>query len=135
MFARAGFLQFEVQYGKPAENMERLRAHLDRMQPEADTLLVLPELWATGFDYEHAEELASQTPLLLDELTSLSEQYSVYFAGSLMEGLEQAGDGKNVFNTLFISGPGGVAGKYQKRHLFSYWQEDTFFLRGRCSLW
>ena len=130
MFARAGFLQFEVQYGKPAENLERVRALLDRMQPEADTLLVLPELWATGFDYDHAEELARQTPQLLEELTRLSGQYSVYLAGSLMEGLEQGRDGKNVFNTLFISGPGGVAGKYQKRHLFSYWQEDRFFLPG-----
>jgi len=134
MFTRAGFLQFEVQYGNPLENLEKIRKLLGRMQPEADTLLVLPELWATGFDYDYAEDLASETPGLLVELTDLSRQYSVYFAGSLMEGIDQDGNGTRVFNTLFISGPEGVAGKYQKRHLFSYWHEDSFFWPGDVSL-
>ncbi len=129
MYSRAGFIQFEVQYGKPFENLETVKKLLDGMQPEPDTLLVLPELWATGFDYQHAENLADETPGLLAGLTTLAGKYSLAFAGSLMEAVRHAEDVR-IYNTMFYVAPEGVVGKYRKRHLFALWQEDQFFHPG-----
>lgn len=127
LFPAAAFLQFEVQVERTEDNLQAVRFALQGFQAEKTTLIVLPELWASGFDYEHAEELAEKTPDLLAELTRLAEEYNVYFAGSLLE----KKDGR-LYNTLFVSGPEGIVGSYRKQHLFSFWKEDAFFSPGCC---
>ena len=125
-FPQAGFLQYKIVFGDPAANLEKVKELLQGMEAEANAVVVLPELWAYGFDYANVQNLANQTPFLLKELTTLASKLNIVLAGSLMEG----GEGSEVFNTLFFVGPEGVLGKYQKQHLFSFWKEDSFFAPG-----
>lgn len=126
-FSQAGFLQYEIAFGDPAANLEKVKDLLHTLSPAGNSIVVLPELWAYGFDYENVEKLASQTPLLLKELETLASSLNIILAGSLMEGQE----GGEIFNTLYLIGPNGVLGAYQKQHLFTFWQEDSFFTPGR----
>ena len=109
-FSQAGFLQFEIVFGDPAANLAQIKGLLDGLAPAKKAIVVLPELWAYGFDYDHVEDLAEQTPSLLQQLTSLAAQWNVFLAGSL---LEKQGDGEQgtfIYNTLYFVGPEGVLG-------------------------
>ena len=81
----AGFLQFAITLGDPGANLRKVEGLLAGLAPPADALLVLPELWATGFDYHLAQQLANETPALLAELTELCARHQVHLAGSLLE--------------------------------------------------
>ena len=107
-FPQAGFLQYKIVFGDPAANLEKVKELLQGMEAEANAVVVLPELWAYGFDYANVQNLANQTPFLLKELTTLASKLNIVLAGSLMEG----GEGSEVFNTLFFVGPEGVLGRH-----------------------
>lgn len=132
-FSRAGFLQFAVTLGDPAANMRKAAGMLQGLAPLPDTLLVLPELWATGFDYAHAWQLAEETPAVLGEMTGLAAHHGVYLAGSLLEKEVAAEEQSLLFNTLYLIGPSGVVDTYRKQHLFGLWQEDRFLATGGCT--
>lgn len=126
----AGFLQFNVQKGNIAENLAKVREGLAVIAADnsgiTPGIIVLPELWATDFAYEKIPILAERIPGLLQELQGLSEQYQVLLAGSLPQKLQD-----RYYNTLFVTGPEGVAGAYQKQRLFNPMAEDSFFSPGQ----
>ena len=130
----AGFLQFDVKSGNISHNLSRVEnglAEIEASGLQNPGMIVLPELWATGFAYEKLPELSQKTPELLDKLLTLAAKYQIYIAGSLPEYSEQT-----FYNTLFITGPEGVAGTYRKQRLFNPMQEDDFFTPGEtpCSI-
>ena len=53
VFNSAGFLQFDVQAGESNTNLESVKKGLAGLTPELEgpAIVVLPELWATGFVY------------------------------------------------------------------------------------
>lgn len=128
-FSGAGVLQFVVALGDTAANLDKVGELLRRLDPAAGTLIVLPELWATGFDYDRAGELAAATPGLLGRLQELAGGAAVFIGGSLIEQGTGTGDAAPLYNTFFLVGPSGVVGKYRKQHLFGLWREDRFFAR------
>ena len=129
-FSRVIALQFNVKPGAPADNMAEVRALLEQSESAAGSLAVLPELWATGFDYPHCVELAQQTPALLRELQEIAAVSGLVIAGSMLEVPEGEGKEKKPWNTFFIVDASGVVGKYRKQHLFGFWNEDRFFAAG-----
>jgi D-glycero-beta-D-manno-heptose 1-phosphate adenylyltransferase len=125
----AGFLQFSVQAGAPKINLAAVAEGLNRLAPASPGIVVLPELWATGFAYDSLPELARQTPALLSELQKLAARHRIHLAGSLPE--EAAVENGVVFhNTLFITAPEGTLGRYRKQRLFAPMAEDRFFSAG-----
>ena len=125
-FSQAGFLQFQIAFGDPAANLEKVKSLLLDLSPAEKTLVGLPELWSSGFDFDNAERLAGHTPSLLSELTILASERDIVFAGSLLE----KQDGQGISNTLYFVGPDGVLGAYRKQNLFVFWDEDRFFVPG-----
>ncbi len=132
LFSGAGFLQFAVRPGDPAANLKTVRSLLKELQPAAGTIIVLPELWATGVAYPHLDDLAGETPGLLEELRELAAGDDICLAGSLIEKVKpnMAETPAKLYNTLYLTGPGGIMGRYRKQHLFSFWQEDQFLTPG-----
>ncbi|MCM3886489.1 carbon-nitrogen family hydrolase [Frankia sp. R82] len=107
------------------ERVRRVLASLRRV--EAD-LVVLPELWATGFfhftDYEaQAEPLTGPT---LTALRDVARERGFHLvAGSLVE---RADDGA-LHNTAVLIGPGGdILHSYRKIHLFGHDGAETRLL-------
>ena len=126
LFSSAACLQLEIQSGDIQANLRHFRELLDAQHLPANTLVVLPEVWASGFDYPNAAALAEQTPLVLAELQTRAAGRRLYFAGSLLE----PQPGGKPYNTLFLVGPDGVAGAYRKQHLFRFWQEEEYLQAG-----
>ncbi|XOF33018.1 MAG: D-glycero-beta-D-manno-heptose 1-phosphate adenylyltransferase [Candidatus Electrothrix sp. YB6] len=127
LFPCVACLQMEIQPGDLELNISRLQNLLAGADCPPDTLVVLPEFWATGFDYPHLAELAEHTPELLGILRRAAAQGGIWLAGSLPE----KGDEGRCFNTLFVVGPEGIAGKYRKHHLFGLWREDQYLEAGQ----
>lgn len=130
IFPSTACLQIQVHSGNVEANLQQVKSLLAGQETVDDTLFVLPELWATGFDYPHIVALAEQTPRVLAELHKLAAKYGIWFAGSLLEKREEG----RPCNTMFLTGPEGVVGKYQKHHLFSFWQEDRYLQAGTVPL-
>lgn len=125
--AQAGFIQFDVIYGDCQGNLATVRRLLAEMRPSAGTLIVLPELWATGFAYDRLAELAASTPEMIAGLQCEAAQYQCLIAGSLAE---HDAATSVCYNTLFVVGAQGVEGSYRKQQLFVPMAEDQHFTPG-----
>ncbi|MFC1843419.1 nitrilase-related carbon-nitrogen hydrolase [Thermodesulfobacteriota bacterium] len=125
----AGFLQFDVKSGDIGSNLSCVEQGLAEIAASSSKIspgiIVLPELWATGFAYDKLPDLVREIPDLLLILQNLAAKYQVNIAGSLPEY-----SNNSYYNTLFISRPGGVAGSYRKQRVFVPMGENSFFAPG-----
>lgn len=118
-FQRVGFLQFDIETGNIDTNLKRVKEGLQGLSPRLDgrrPLIVLPEMWATGFAYGRLDSLSGQMTSLCKTLQELASQHNCMLAGSLPE-KEQGGAG--IFNTLYFIDAGGIAARYRKQYLFA----------------
>ena len=125
-FPGAACLQMPIISGDIEENVRLCKELLAGTGLPAGTLVVLPELWATGFDYSRIEELAEKTPQILVRLQKLAALHGLWLAGSLPE----EGGQNGPYNTMYLVGPDGESGQYRKHHLFRFWQEDKYLTAG-----
>ena len=125
----AGFLQFDVHAGDIRHNLEQVEKQLRKLAMEGPGIVVLPELWSAGFDYDSLPQAAVRTPEILDRLQALCRERNIYLAGSLPEAVLTE-VGTSYHNTMYVCGPEGVAGSYRKQRLFGPMQEDLHFSAG-----
>ena len=122
---QAGFLQTNPEFGAVAANRNRAR-HLwgDR---KAD-LLVLPELFNTGYQFKSLDEAQGLSEPLPDgPTTRFLMDWARESGMTLVAGLaEQEGDA--LYNSAVIVGPRGFIGKFRKAHIFD--TENNFFQPG-----
>jgi predicted amidohydrolase len=122
---KAGFFQFNPTYGKKSENMANVRQALSGVSLD---LLVLPEFFATGYQFtsmEEVTELAEPVPngQTTEFLVSLSREKGIYIVAGLPET-----DSDKFYNSAVLTGPEGFIGRYRKTHLF--FEENIFFAPG-----
>ncbi len=127
MFPAAACVQFTIALGEVDRNMDRVAQLIGAYEPAPDTLMLLPEMWATGFDYARTPEHGRRLPEIVAFMRRLAARYGVFLAGSLAEPAESGGLPRNV---LYLIGPHGVIGRRPKHHVFAYWQEDKYYAPG-----
>jgi predicted amidohydrolase len=125
----AAAIQFNVKQGDVDANLAYVREALQRVAAKGATLVVLPEMWSSGFDYKNLNELAQRTAGIRYELLELSRKLNLVIVGSMPEP-----NGDKVFNTVFVVDNGELAGVYRKIHLFSLLGEDRAFSGGNSWL-
>ncbi len=118
------FLRPEVNYSK-AEELIREAADLGAQ------LVVLPELFDTGYNFRSREEVESVAGQIPDGPTTeflmgLSRELGVFIVAGTAEKDEKG----RLYNSAVITGPigSGYIGKYRKVHLF--YREKLFFEPG-----
>ncbi|OGT98265.1 MAG: carbon-nitrogen hydrolase [Geobacteraceae bacterium GWB2_52_12] len=121
----AAAIQFNVKQGDVDANLTYVREAISRVAGEGANLVVLPEMWSSGFAYKNLNELALRTKGIVDELLELSSRYKLVVVGSMPEP-----NGDKVFNTVYVVDNGVLAGVYRKIHLFSLLGEDRAFSGG-----
>src|SRR4030066_2138893 len=122
---KAGFYQFAPAFGKKDENIKKVLSVLS--DTEAD-LIVLPEFFATGYQFISKDEVAELSEPVPEGYTTkflseLSHQKGLYIVAGLPEK-----DGDRFFNSAVFIGPDGFVGVYRKTHLF--FEEKLFFSPG-----
>ncbi|WP_461831221.1 carbon-nitrogen hydrolase family protein [Aquifex sp.] len=107
----------------PDQNLNLVLNYLNNV--EENSLVLLPELWYSGFDYENIEEHAKETEDILEILKEVSKNKSLTLCGTLPERVK---DG--IRNTAFLIEDGKVVGKRSKIKLFQPFGEDKYFIPG-----
>ncbi len=123
---KVALVQWDIAWEKKQKNfdaVERLIAGAAEREPD---LVVLPEMFATGFTMrseDHVESPAGETHRFLNEM---SRKYRIYVIGGLIErGIEKPR------NTVIAFNPeGDLLGKYQKIHPFSFQGESKYYEPG-----
>jgi omega-amidase len=97
--------------------------------PEKTEIVVLPEMFNTGFSMKPqllAETMEGET---LEWMRRVSRENGIVLTGSLM--IEEGG---RFYNRLIWMLPNGQFGRYDKRHLFAYAGEDKQYSAGNKRL-
>jgi predicted amidohydrolase len=122
---KVGFYQFNPVFGKKKENIERV---LSAVKDNDIDLLVLPEFFATGYQFVSREEvsgLSEQIPhgQTTEAFSAISRKKNIYIVAGLPEK-----SGEQFFNSAILTGPDGFIGVYRKTHLF--FEEKLYFAPG-----
>jgi omega-amidase len=121
-------LQAELHWGNPQANRQTLAGMIAQEVSSAD-LVVLPEMFTTGFTMDvqsNGESLDGQTA---NWLQSLAVEHDMAICGSVI-----IHDGDYFYNRLLWAGSDGSMQFYDKRHLFRMAQEHHHFRAGRSRL-
>ena len=117
---RVAFVQGRPRFGKSEENLERGLTLARKV--EAD-LVVIPELWSSGYVFSsHAEVDAlaedAQTGLTARALVAAAKRDRRHY----IAGFPERARGR-FFNSALLVGPQGIKAVYRKLHLFEREQE------------
>ena len=124
---KIALLQLEVLEKNKAANVAH-GLQLAREAAASHALLVLPEVWTTGYSLGHlAEEAESETSPVIAELQKIAKENScAILAGSV----PMHHDGKIYNTSVAIAKNGALVNKYDKVHLFGLFNEEQFFAPG-----
>jgi predicted amidohydrolase len=114
MKRRIGFLQLEIVSGDIKSNLRGLKDELEKLSPPENCLLVLPELWVTGFSYAQMDTLYLEIDDVFSALQKLAVELNLCFAGSFPEKTK----GNKYYNSLWGVDSKGKTGPYRKQFLF-----------------
>lgn len=112
---RVGFYQFAPEFGEVTRNLDRVEAVVSRADCD---LLVLPELFATGYQFVSAREALDLAEPVPDgpttrRLIELARARHLHLVAGLPER-----EGDRCYNSAVVIGPSGHVGTYRKTHLF-----------------
>lgn len=122
---KAGFYQFSTLFGRKDDNFRKVSSALKGIEMD---LLVLPELFATGYQFTSSDEVAELSESIPDGETTafllgLAKKKDMYIVAGLPEI-----DSGNYYNSSVLVGPDGFTGIYRKTHL--YYEEKLYFSPG-----
>ena len=124
---RPAAIQMDMAWEDPQANYPRYAEWIRRAAAAGADLVVLPEMFPTGFSMA-SDKIAEEpdgpsTTFLVEQATA----HGVHVCGSVAQvtpGFERP------TNTLVLAGPGGVEARYHKIHPFSYSGEDRHYSGG-----
>jgi len=125
--------QMNITTGDQRRNINTAEAYITEAgdQRRKSNLVVLPELWPSGYALEQARDLASQLNTgTFAHMASMATQHKICVVGSALEkrGLE-------VTNSAAFFAPSGrMMGVYRKIHLFQLMDEHRYLQPGNSPL-
>jgi len=122
---KVGFLQVDCIFGKKERNRTKVA---DMLRGHSVDLLVLPELFNTGYLFSSTDELADLSEQIPDGETTqflikLAKDYNTIIVAGIAEK-----EGNNYYNSAVCVSDIGFIGKYRKIHLFD--REKLWFQPG-----
>ena len=118
-------LQYAPRYLEVARNLDQVEALLEKA--DAD-LVVLPELFATGYFFKSQHDLARVAePVPEGPTTQRLLAWARTSGSTFVAGLAEEADG-HFYNSAVVAGPKGDVRVYRKVHLF--YEEKRYFTPG-----
>ncbi|MBT2683620.1 carbon-nitrogen family hydrolase [Bacillus sp. ISL-37] len=122
-------LQMDIAFGNSEQNYKKATELIDKANAQKPDIIVLPELWTTGYDLDHlkdtAEEEAQEAKVFFKDA---AVKYNSHFIGGSVANKTEAG----IENTLLVFDKNGEqAGIYSKLHLFKLMDEHLYLAAGK----
>ncbi len=110
------------------KNFELVKQAVEESALQGSSIIVLPELWASGplMEPAQAERAAAETAELLPELQQISQGNNLIVVGGLC--VKEQG---MLYNSQVFSMPDGYQYEYRKIHLFPLFREPEIFTPGK----
>jgi len=118
---RVGYLQFAPVFGEKQANLARVGEFLSGAKAD---LIVLPELFATGYIFESREELLALAEAADGPTFVAAGEMSRQTGAAIVAGIAERA-GEVCYNSCFVFARGQVIGSYRKIHLFDR-EKDLF---------
>ena len=121
--------QCDVAWERKTENLSRVESMIDSAAPPRESLVILPEMFATGFSMNLevvAEPEGGPTEI---SLRRLAERHHIFLVGGLARTVD--GGKRLTYNEALVLNPSGkVAARYQKIQPFTHGGESDHFEAG-----
>ena len=125
---KIALVQMDVAHGQPVENKKHVKEMLERALSEKPDVIVLPEMWNTGYALDELDGLADKEGLNSQELLShFARKHAVAIIGGSVA-IEK--DGKFYNTTYVYNKSGDLINTYSKVHLFGLMAEDQYMSAG-----
>jgi predicted amidohydrolase len=123
---RLALLQNAPRFGEVAANLDAARAALEGVKAD---LVVLPELFATGYQFASGDEVtALAEPAPGGPTTAALEAIARATGATVVAGLAELAEDGAIYNSAAVVYPSGFLTTYRKLHLFH--EERTWFAPG-----
>ena len=121
-------VQLDMAFGAPTENFHKVEQKVREAAALGAKIVVLPEMWNTGYDLTRLEEIADVDGNKTKKLFSdLSKELNIHIVG----GSVSTKKGDNFFNTMYVTDTAGeVVAEYNKAHLFKLMDEHHYLNEG-----
>lgn len=122
---KAGFVQFSPEFGKVDTNIDKALSFIEKADAE---LIVLPELFNTGYLFVSAKETASLAEEIpsgktTQTLCGIAHRKKMHIVAGIAEAA-----GNKLYNSAVLVSPTGYVATYRKIHLFN--EEKLWFQPG-----
>jgi len=126
---KVAFGQMKPALLEPERNYKRAEKLVGEASKRGARLIVLPELFDTGYNFEDRREVEEVAGLVPEGPTTaflvrMAREYGIFIVAGTAE---RDGFGR-LYNSAVVVGPHGYVGKYRKIHLFA--REKEFFEPG-----
>jgi omega-amidase len=120
--------QLDIVWEDKPTNHAKVRAMVERARPERESLVVLPEMFATGFSMNIDRIRDDQTRESQQFLGQLAREFGICIVAGIVTA---APDGRGRNEAVVISSSGQEVARYSKMHPFSYGGEAKHYESGR----
>lgn len=123
-------LQYQVEFGDFEGNLNKVRAQFEHAKLEETDVVVLPEMWTSGYDLENiAEHACHDLEPALSFIAELAQQYDVNIVAGSVANIKE--DPDKVYNTAFVvDREGTLVYEYSKMHLVPMLDEPRYLAAG-----
>lgn len=111
---RIACVQWNIQWQDKAANHARVRAMLEAARLSPGTLVVLPEMFATGFSMDVRATLENESESSLSLMAELAHLHEVWLVGGIVQQGSAGDRGRN--EAVLFDPQGQQVGLYAKRH-------------------
>ena len=126
-FMQVHLFQLDITWEDRAPNFDRLITHCERLTIDSGDLVVIPEMFSTGFSMNAdriAEPIDGQSPAT-ETLGTLAKEFACCVVGGVA-----VRDGGEFYNEAIAALPGGRMARYRKHQGFSVAGEDSAYREG-----
>ncbi|MEH7096235.1 carbon-nitrogen family hydrolase [Neobacillus vireti] len=128
MKLKVSCIQMDIAFGDPEKNYQAAANLIEKAMESHPDIIVLPELWTTGYDLTRLAEIADlKAQQTIAFLQAAAKKHQVHFVGGSVANRVE----KGVKNTLLIiTKDGTVTHQYDKLHLFKLMDEHLYLKPG-----
>lgn len=121
-------VQLDIAFGNPKENFKRVEKKIREAAIQGANLIVLPEMWNTGYDLTRLEDIADDKGVKTKEfLVKLAKELHIHIVGGSVSTKKK----NSFYNTMYIVNHSGeLIAEYDKAHLFKLMDEHLYLKAG-----
>lgn len=128
MKLKIAIAQMAIALGQPEVNQATVKKYAQQAAAAEADVLVLPEMWSTGYAFEQLTTIADQGGARSQGfLSEIARQYQLNIVG----GSVATQQGTSYYNTMYVvDDQGQRVSSYHKAHLFGLMAEEQYLAAG-----